>query len=75
MGTLNPVERTLKELQIPYQMKNYGVKVYTCILNKKLVEVSTTGNGVYVNYVINKNEPIIFETLEAFRVWVTDGTL
>lgn len=70
MGTLNPIERTLKELQIPYQMRNYGVKVYTCVLNKKLVEVSSTGDGVYINFVINKDEGIVFETLEQFKKWI-----
>lgn len=75
MGTINIVEKTLKALQIPYKMRNQGVKVFTCVLNKKLIEVSTTGDGVYVNFVMGEQEGIIFETLEAFRVWVDNGTL
>jgi hypothetical protein len=75
MGTLNILERTLKELQIPFKMRINGVKVYVCVLNKKLVEVSLAGDQVFVHFTATEDNSILFENMEAFKDWIDNGTL
>jgi hypothetical protein len=56
-------------------MRINGVKVYVCVLNKKLVEVSLAGDQVFVHFTATEDNSILFENMEAFKVWVDNGTL